>query len=177
VRAAFLASAATVAAVCVALPASAVAQGPSARQIHRAASRAERSPSLWATINICSSRGPGKGGELGVRGQMPSLGFASTLRMTVQLRYWSAKHARFMAIPGASGVAKLSLGSATTGLHQYGVVFGFNHSAGLLDASVDFTWTRGGRELAKANRITAAGHHNADYGRPAHYSAANCRLR
>jgi hypothetical protein len=177
VRPAFLPTAATIAALGVALPAPAVAHGPSAKQIHGAASRAERSGSLWATINICSSRGAGKGGELGVRGQMPSLGFSSTLRMTVQLGYWSQKHERFMAIPGPSAVANLSLGSSSTGLQQDGVVFGFNDSAGLLNASVDFTWTRGGRVIGESSRITTAGHHDADYSRPAHYSAGDCRLR
>jgi hypothetical protein len=177
VRAAFTVTAATLAALCVALPAPALAGGPSVKQIHQAAARAERSGSLWATINICSSHGLGKGGELGVRGQMPSLGFSSTLRMTVQLGYWSQKHERFMAIPGPSAVANLAVGSSSTGLQQDGVVFGFNDSAGLLNASVDFTWTRGGRVIAEASRITTAGHRDADYSRPAHYSAADCRLR
>jgi hypothetical protein len=177
VRAAFTATAAAIAALCVALPAPALAGGPSAKQIRKAASRAERSGSLWATINICTSHGAGKGGELGVRGQMPALGFASTLRMTVQLGYWSPKHERFMPIPGPSAVANLSLGSSATGLQQDGVVFGFNDSAGLLNASVDFTWTRGGRVIAESSRITTAGHRDADYSRPAHYSAGNCRLR
>jgi hypothetical protein len=108
---------------------------------------------------------------------MPSLGFSSTLRMTVQLGYWSQKHERFMAIPGPSGVANLAVGSSSAGLQQDGVVFGFNDSAGLLDASIDFTWTRGGRVIAEASRITTAGHRDADYSRPAHYSAGNCRLR
>ena len=176
VRAAFTATAATIVTLWVTATAPALAQGPSTKQIRQAASRAERSGSLWATINICSSRGAGKGGELGVRGQMPALGFSSTLRMTVQLGYWSRKHERFMAIPGTSGVADLSLGSSATGLQQDGVVFGFNDSAGLLDASVDFTWTRGGHVIAEASRITTAGHHDADYSRPVHYSAGTCRL-
>lgn len=174
--AAFTATAATIAAFWVALPAPALAGGPSAKQIQQAATRAERSGSLWATINICSSNGAGKGGELGVRGQMPSLGFSSTLRMTVQLGYWSQKHERFMAIPGTSAVANLSLGSSSRGLQQDGVVFGFKNSAGLLHASVDFTWTRGGRVIADAGRITTAGHRDADYSRPPHYSAGTCRL-
>jgi hypothetical protein len=30
--------------------------------------------------------------------------------------------------------------------------------------------------IAEAGRITTAGHHDADYSRPAHYSAGDCRL-
>jgi hypothetical protein len=176
VRSAFLATAAVIAALSVTATAPALARGRSARQIHGAAARAEQSSALWATINICSSRGTGKGGEVGIRGQMPSLGFSSTLRMTVQLGYWSQKHERFMAIPGPSAVANLSPGSSSLGLQQDGVVFGFNDSAGLLTAWVDFTWTRDGRVIAEASRITTAGHHDADYGRPAQYSAGDCRL-
>ncbi len=176
VRAAFIATAATIAILGVAGTAPALAGGPSARQIQRAAARAERSGSVWATINICSSHGKGRGGELGVRGQMPSLGFAATLRMTVQLESWSRKHQRFVPIAGSSATSDLSLGTSSSGLQQDGVVFGFTQSAGLLDASVDFTWTRGGRVIAEANRITTAGHRDADYSRPAHYSAGSCRL-
>jgi hypothetical protein len=174
VRAAFIA---TAAAFFIALPAQGLAKAPSGAQLHGAVARAERSSSLWATINICASHGAGNGGQLGVRGQMPSLGFASTLRMTVQLGYWSAIHERFIAIPGSTGVSDLSLGSAATGRQQAGVMFGFDNSAGLLNASVDFTWTRGGRVIGEADRITTAGHRDADYGQPAHFSAAYCRLR
>jgi hypothetical protein len=176
VRAAFIATAATLATVFVALPAGALAKGPTAQQIHRAVSRAERSSALWATINICSSRGKGRGGELGVRGQMPALGFSSTLRMTVRLGFWSRKHQRFMPIDNSSATSNLSLGSPSSGRQQDGVVFGFDHSPGLLNASVDFTWTRGGRLIGEANRITTGGHRDADYGRPAHYTADRCRL-
>jgi hypothetical protein len=173
VRAALLAMAV---AFGVALPAPALAKGPSAKQVHRAAARAERASSLWATVNICSSRGAGKGGQLGVRGQMPSLGFAATLRMTVQLGYWNQKHERFMTIPGSAAASNLSLGSSSTGLQQDGVVFGFNDNAGLLNASVDFTWTRNGKVIAEAQRFTTAGHREADYGQPSHFSSADCRL-
>jgi hypothetical protein len=176
VRAAFIATAATIAILFAAEAATALAGGPSARQVQRATARAERSSSLWATINICSSRGKGRGGELGVRGQMPALGFAATLRMTIQLGSWSEKHRRFIPIAGSSATSNLSLGTSSSGLQQDGVVYGFTGSAGLLDASVDFTWTRGGRVIAEASRITSAGHRDADYSRPAHYSAGNCRL-
>jgi hypothetical protein len=176
VRAAFIATAATVAALFATLPAPALAKGPSARQIRHAVSRAERSSSLWATINICSGRGKRSGGELGVRGQMPTLGFGAGLRMTVQLGFWSQKHKRFVPIAGSHATSNLSLGSPSKGLQQSGVVFGFDNRAGLFNASVHFIWTRGGRLIGEADRVTTAGHPNADYARPAHYSASHCRV-
>lgn len=176
VRAAFIATAATIATLFVTLPAPALAKGPNAKQIHRAVSRAEGSSSLWATINVCSSKGKGRGGKLGVRGQMPTLGFAATLRMTVQLGFWSQKHERFIPIDGSNATSTLSLGSPSSGLQQDGVMYGFDNSAGLLNASIDFTWTRGGRVIGEASRITTGGHPDADYAQPAHYSAGRCRL-
>jgi hypothetical protein len=176
VRAVFFATAAAFAAVIATLPAPALARGPSPAQIHRAVSRAERSSSLWATINICSARAKGRGGELGVRGQMPTLGFGAGLRMTVQLRAWSPTHGRFEPIAGSSATSNISLGSPSTGLRQDGVLFRFDSTAGLLDASIDFAWTRGGRLIGKADRITTAGHPNAEFARPTHYSASHCRL-
>lgn len=174
VRAALLATAATI--VVIVLPAPAVARDPSAKQVSSAVSRAERSSSLWATINICASDGTGRGGQLGVRGQMPALGFASTLRMTVALRYWSRKHERFEPIGGAEATSNLLLGAASSGRQQDGMLYRFRGSTGLLDASIDFTWTRRGRVIAQADRVATAGHPDADYGRPAHYSAAHCLL-
>jgi hypothetical protein len=176
VRAAFIATAATLATVFGALPVPALGKGPSASQIHRAVSRAERSSALWATINVCSSKGNGRGGALGVRGQMPALGFGSTLRMTVQLGFWSQKHERFIPIYGANATSNLSLGSPSSGLQQGGVMYGFDNSAGLLNASIDFTWTRGGRVIGETSAITTGGHPDADYAQPTHYSASRCRL-
>src|SRR5947209_20193020 len=69
-----------------AVPASAGTVGPA--RISRAVRNAERSPSLWATINICGSRRHPN--DVGVRGQMPTLGFSASLFMVVQVNYWSA---------------------------------------------------------------------------------------
>lgn len=172
----FIATAATIATLFVTLPSPALAKGPSAKQIHRAVSRAEQSSSLWATVNVCSSKGRGRGGEVGVRGQMPTLGFDATLRMTVQLGFWSQKHERFIPIDGSTATSNLSLGSASSGLQQDGVMYGFDTSAGLLNASIDFTWTRGGRVIGETSTVTTGGHPGADYAQPAHYSASHCRL-
>lgn len=175
-RAALIATALAIATLVLTLSSPALASGPDARQIQQALTRAERSSSLWATINVCSASGKGKGGVLGVRGQMPALGFASKLGMTVQIGSWSVRHRRFVPIGASSATSSLSLGSASSGLQQDGVEFVFRTTAGLLDARIDFTWTRAGRVLAETSRRTTAGHTDADYGRPAHYSAADCRL-
>ena len=155
VRAAFSATAAAIA------PSVSGAAGTGARAGAKrqadptaAAARAERSGSLWATVNICSSRGKGKGGELGVRGQMPSLGFASTLRMTVQLGYWSASSTSASCRSRAPSrgdqpvAGRVDLGPAAGRRRSSASV----DSAGLLDAPVDFSWTRGGHVIGETDR-------------------------
>jgi hypothetical protein len=175
VRAARTATALALAIVAVVLPGAAAAKGPNRGQIARAVSRAEGSSSLWATINICRRAGR-RGGRLGVRGQMPALGFSATLRMTIRLGSWSARHHRFESISGSQATIPLSLGAVSSGRQQDGVVFTFTHPAGLLNGTVEFTWTRGGRVIGDVTRTTTAGHHDADYGSPARYSASSCRL-
>ena len=159
----------------VALPAAAAPGPPSARQVRRAVALAQGSKLLWATVNICQSR-TGHGGELGVRGEMPTLGFPATLAMTIQVNLFSPGHRRFIALPSSTAKTTLPVGTFTTGLQQDGAVFPFKAQAGLLDATVTFTWTRAGRVLGRAQRTTTAGHHGVDFSRPAKFSAAQCRI-
>jgi hypothetical protein len=163
-----------VAAVLVAAgSASAGTVGPG--QIARAVRRAEQSRSLWATVNICDSRKYRN--DLGVRGQMPALGFSSTLYMVVQVNYWSQTQQRFLPIQSNLATTRLSLGSSANGLQQDGAVFPFSAHTGLLDATFTFIWSRGGKVIGQTVRRTTAGHNDADHGSPPHYSAARCRIR
>jgi hypothetical protein len=167
-----LAAAALVAAP-VAPAAQAGAVGPG--RITRAVHSAERSRGLWATINICSSRRYPN--ALGIRGQMPTLGFRTLLAMQIQVDYWSAAKQRFMPIQSSAATTTLSLGNASSGLQQDGAVFPFKPKAGLLNATITFTWTRAGKVIGKTQRRTTAGHHDADFGSPPRYSAAQCRIK
>jgi hypothetical protein len=146
------------------------AKPPTHAQIQNALHRAERSPNLWATVNICDTkRHPG---VIGLRAQMPALGFASTLKMRFQVDYWSAKAKRYKPVPGARH--PLSLGVQKTGLHQEGVQFSFPKHSGRLRGAVTFEWAHGSRTLGQALENTTRGHHTADFGDPAHYSAPKC---
>ncbi len=152
--------------------------GPTAAQIHRAIARAQRSKDLWATVNVCqvNGRNAAKGGSIGIRGQMPTLGFSAMLSMTIQLNRWSTKSKSFAPLPYKTATTTVSPGTFATNLHQDGAVFPFAGPAGLLDATVRFSWSRGGKVLGTATRQTTAGHHDAAGGHPAHYSAAQCKL-
>ncbi len=172
-RAALVTTVLAAAALVAAGPAS--AGGVGSGQIARAVREAEQSRSLWATVNICSSRRYHN--DIGVRGQMPSLGFSSALYMVIQVNYWSQKQRRFLPIQSNLATTRLSLGSSTSGLQQDGAVFPFHAHTGLLDATFTFIWARGGQVIGQTVRRTTAGHADADHGSPAHYSAAQCRIK
>ncbi len=144
-------------------------------RIARAVRSAERSPSLWATVNICSSRKYPH--DLGVRGQMPTLGFPASLYMVIQVDYWSAQSRSFLPIQSKLATTRLSLGNASGGLEQGGAVFPFRPHTGLLNAKVTFTWTRSGKVIGQTVRRTTAGHSDADHSSPPNYSAAQCRIK
>jgi hypothetical protein len=171
-RAALLTTVLVAALLVASAPARAGTVGPA--RIARAVRTAEQSPSLWATVNICSSRKYPH--ALGVRGQMPTLGFSTSLTMVVQVNYWSAAGKRFVPIQSKLATTRLTLGSATNGIEQDGAVFPFAAHTGLLNATVTFIWTRGNKVIGQTVRRTTAGHHDADHGSPPHYSAAQCRI-
>jgi hypothetical protein len=149
--------------------------GPSPARIRGAVRSAERSRSLWATINICDSRRHPH--QLGVRGQMPALGFSASLSMVVQVDSYSAATRRFVPIQSPQAMVALPLGSSSSGLQQDGAVFPFDAHSGLHNATITFTWTRGGKVLGETKRRTTAGHRDADFGSPPHFSAAQCRIK
>jgi hypothetical protein len=143
---------------------------PTPAQIAKAIKQAKASNSLWATVNICNSkRYPD---AVGIRGQMPALGFPAWLSMSIQLNYWSGK--KFVADTSATKLVRL--GRSSNGLQQGGAKFNFGPTSELFDASVQFIWRREGKLLGQKTLLTTAGHPNADFGNPAHYSAARCRL-
>jgi hypothetical protein len=142
---------------------------PTSGQIAAAVRKVERSRDLWATVNICKL-GPGQL-TLGIRGQMPALGFATTMAMNVQAEYLSGQ--RFVPIANASAV--VSPGSAAQGLHQDGANFHFTPYNGILSGEITFTWRLGGKVLAKLTRPATGGHSNADFASPPHFSTARCQ--
>ena len=157
-----------------AAPARGQTPGPTPGQIRRAVATATHSSYLWATVNVCERHR--HGGVMGVRGEMPALGFAATESMTIQLRQYDTRRRRYVAVGGAAARQVASLGAIHSGVHQDGVEFPFTSSTGTLDASVTFTWTRAGRRLARVTRTTTGGHPSAAYGRPRHHTAPTCRL-
>ena len=154
-------------------PAAGAGVGPA--RIARAVHAAEQSRSLWSTVNICDTAKFRN--DLGVRGQMPTLGFAASMFMVVQVNYWSQTQRRFLPIQSKLATTRLSLGRNANGLQQDGAVFPFSAHTGLLNATVTFIWTRSGKVIGHTVRRTTAGHSDAAHANPPRFSAAQCRIK
>jgi hypothetical protein len=170
-----LATTALAVALTLAVVPPATAKPPTQRQIAQAVTAAEKSSSLWATINICNSRRHPD--EIGVRGQMPSLGFAASMAMTVRLDSWSASTKSFVPIDSPNAADTVALGTHSRGLEQGGTIFPFQKGqTGLWNATIVFIWKRNGKIVGQTQRRTTAGHRTADFGSPPHYSVAHCQI-
>ena len=146
---------------------------PSASQIRKAVSGAERSKQLWATINVCNThRHPN---TVGIRGQVPALGFSSSISIAISVDFWNPQTKRFRPDPDTERLIRL--GSPSTGVHQQGVTFRFDPHAGRFRGSATFMWRRGGKLLGHTDRVTTGGHRDADFGDPHGFSAATCTIR
>jgi hypothetical protein len=157
-------------------PAAAGATAPTKAQIKTAVRQAERSKTLWATVNICDTRRYPN--TIGVRGQMPALGFSSSMTLDIQVNYYSKAKKRFLPSPSPDATKAIRLGSSSDLIQQAGWTFGgWPPHTGLLNATIKFVWKRSGQVLGQTTRRTTAGHHDADFGSPPRYSAKQCRIR
>jgi hypothetical protein len=147
------------------------AANPTPAKIKTAVARAEHSRFLWATVNICNTaRHPE---EIGIRGQMPALGFATEMTMTVHLSYWSFAKSAFVPIPHLA--KRIALGTATNGTVQEGVAFTFNPPV-ILSGSITFQWRLDGMAIATTTRSTSHGDKGVDDSDPKGYSTATCSM-
>jgi hypothetical protein len=162
----------TVATAPVAAGASTPNPNPTRAQIRTAIKRAESSTSLWATVNICNSKAQPH--TIGIRGQMPTLGFPAWLSMKITLNYWDTNEKRFTPV-SSNGTRLIRLGRWSTNLQQGGWSVQIDTGA-LLNATVQFFWRREGVLLGRKTLTTTAGHPGADGGSPPHYSAKECQL-
>lgn len=153
--------------------AQAASPNPTRAQIAKAIQTAQSSKSLWATVNFCNTKQHRY--AIGIRGQMPTLGFPAWLSMQVQLNLYSTKKHRFVPLKGVNELVRL--GRVSKGLQQGGQEWTYGAHAGLFDAKITFIWRRSGKLLGQTSRRTTAGHTTAAFGDPPHFSAKQCRIR
>ncbi len=153
------------------LAVAAAAAAPTPAQIRQAIKTAESSKELWATVNICdTAKNPNK---IGIRAEIPSLGFTTQMYMTFEVGYRSAPHKAFKLL--RSSRHREYIGSASTKLLQGGRTYGFVPPE-VLDGTVTFEWWYQGKLIGSTTRTTTRGHH-ADAADPQGYSAKMCRIR
>jgi hypothetical protein len=161
-------------------PSAATATGPTPAQVRAAVARAEKSKDLWATINACNIPSTNPRGEklIGVRVQMPALGFPSRLYKAVEIEYWSPARKRFLKTD-----ARYPLKSFAIAVHapqQSGVSFAFTRPpAGghfLLRGVATLEWRIGTRVLGRVVRSTGHGYKHVDFSRPPGYNEATCTI-
>jgi hypothetical protein len=157
----------------LASPSVAAARGPSASQISAAIRTAEQSKQLWATVNVCVASH--HRGQLGIRGQMPSLGFAARMYMTFEVTFQPSGGSHFKPI--RSTKARVLVGQAVNKVLQDGRTYPFQTSSSLLAGRVTFEWRRGGKLLGRTTRRTTGHHTHVDFSNPPGTSQAFCRLR
>jgi hypothetical protein len=157
----------------VATPALGSTAGPTPNQIKSAVRSAERSKRLWATINVCDTHKHPR--TIGIRGEVPALGFPATISISLGVDFWSKTDKRFEPDPQASRMIKV--GPVSHGIHQRGVIFQFAAHTGRLRGTAKFAWTRRGKVLGSTKRVTTPRHHDADFGDPSGFSAATCMIK
>jgi hypothetical protein len=145
---------------------------PTQAQIRNAVAKAERSRDLWATIDICNTKRHPR--VLGIRGQMPSLGFPASHELNIQVDYQPTPKIGFKPDPHAK--TSVALGGSSTRLLQGGAMWQFPRHTGRLRGTVTFVWRRGRTLLGRVTKTTSAGHRDVDFGDPRRYSAADCTI-
>jgi hypothetical protein len=122
------------------------------KEIRAAVHRAEQSPRLWATVNICNENRR----TIGIRAQMPSLGFTTRMYMKIEVEAFFTDSGTWQPFATRS----LRLGRATHTTLQNGFTFGIEPAtaAFLLRGLVTYQWQLHGKVIGQATRTTTAGH-------------------
>ncbi len=152
------------------MPASALASHPpGAKQIRAAVQAAQHSKLLWATVNICNTARHRN--MIGIRGQAPSLPFATSISMRIQVDYWNGR--KFVPDPYAT--KHVDLRDPAGEVIQNGANFTFRPPV-ILSGTIEFEWKLAGKVIGRATRLTGHGYKGVVGADPAGYSTATCRM-
>ncbi|HEY2201658.1 MAG TPA: hypothetical protein VGH56_07200 [Solirubrobacteraceae bacterium] len=132
---------------------------------------------LWATIDVCTPKD--QPNTLGIRGSMPSDGFASDkMYMRFRLQYQNPTTKQWIDDPARGADSGfLTVGPASSP-RQNGLSFQLTPVPGkpafTLRGVVSFQWRTGVHVVHSASRPTTAGHQSLAGADPAGFSAATC---
>lgn len=139
----------------------------------------DKSPRLWATVNICDSEQSPD--TLGIRASMPGSGKqGERMWMKFKVQYKAASDGKWHNFV-AEGTDSdfVPVGAAKYKQRQSGWSFPFTLEPGQqyeLRGVVNFEWRKGTKVVRRAVKATTAGHRTS-VAEPSRYSAATCVLR
>ena len=140
----------------------------------------DKSPHLWATVNICdTTQSPD---TIGVRASMPGTGRKNErMYMRFRVQYLSEQSGRWTEFSDDEGTVSrwVGVGRATYKARQSGWSFRFELEPGQqyeLRAVVSFQWRRGGKVVRRLTERTTKGHRTS-LAEPKDYSAASCVIK
>lgn len=140
----------------------------------------DKSPLLWATVNICDTEQSPD--TIGIRASMPGTGKrAERMYMRFRVQYKSEQSGQWTEFSDDEGTVSkwVSVGRATYKARQSGWSFRFTLEPGQqyeLRAVVTFQWRRGGKVVRKLAERTTKGHRTS-LAEPKDYSAASCVIK
>ena len=137
----------------------------------------DRSPRLWATVNICdTAKHPN---ALGVYASMPgSRRRGERMFMRFRAQYFSLRDDLWHNFPRGNDSGWVAVGSANVMATRSGWEFPFATKSGQryrLRGKVNFEWRRGDKVVRRAVKRTRGGHPSS-VGDPRRYSAATCEI-
>jgi len=138
----------------------------------------EKSPDLWATVNVCDT--PDNPNRIGIRGSMPGLGRTAVLSMRFQVQFLARSDGKWHNIAEKADSGFRRVGETRSRVLESGFTFRFRPPAAggahTMRGAVTFVWRRDGRVLKKLREITEAGHRSTKGADPAGFSAAICQI-
>jgi hypothetical protein len=124
---------------------------------------------LWATVNVCDTEQHPN--EIGVRASLPAPhGRSASVRFRVQYHDLSADRWRWVRAAD-SGWRRLGRGRESGWSFEVA-----GDGTPILRGVVGYRWTRHGKVVRRARRLTETGHPSTTGADPADFSAATCRI-
>jgi hypothetical protein len=128
---------------------------------------------LWATVNVCDTAEHPD--EIGIRASMPGGKAKGRLLMRFRVQYRDLTIGRWRSVRDAdSGWQRIGRGRTARESGWSFEVAG--DGTRILRGVVTYRWTRSGRILRRARRVTEGEHRSTAGADPPDFSAASCRI-
>jgi hypothetical protein len=124
---------------------------------------------LWATVNVCDTAAHPN--EIGIRAALPPQG-SRTARLRYRVQYRDLSDGRWRWVLDADSHWR-KVGRARESGWSFEVA---GVGTQILRGVVDYRWTRHGKIVRRARRVTESGHRSTVGADPADFSAATCRI-